>query len=94
MHALMIFWRLTSCIVVGLFCSVVLTAKKIFYAKHPNAKLAPTPPGEKLYGLLATLALCACPILHLLTGFVLLFQYDEVIGSAIRKIEEKIIKDD
>ena len=94
MSTIIIFWRLISCIVIGLFCSVVLTAKQVFYTKHPNAKLKPTSPGEKLYALLTTLVLCICPILHLLTGFVLLFQYDDVISSTIGKIEAKIIEDD
>ena len=94
MNTLIIVWRLAACIIIGLYCSVVLIAKQTFYAKHPNAKLASSSIGEKLYALLTTLVLCACPILHLLTGFVLLFRYDEIISTAVEKIEEKIVKDD
>lgn len=81
-----------TCVALGLFYATSLTAHEKFKAKHPTAKISTTI-GEKMRGIIMTIVLCACPILHLLVIGVLIFNGEEIIDRTIEQLENRIIEE-
>lgn len=87
------FYFIFCAIATGLMTTLFLSIIKYIKEKHPNAKYKKTLPLEKLQGLMTIIALCACPIFHLLTIIVLLFTSQDIIYESILRIEKNIISE-
>ena len=87
------FYFIFCAIATGLMTTLILSIVKCIKTKHPNAKYKKTLPSEKIQGLMTVIALCACPVFHLLTIIVLLFTSQNIIDESIWRIEEDIISE-
>ena len=87
------FYFIFCAIATGLMTSIYLSIIKYIKKMHPHAKYKQVPPIEKIQGLITTIALCACPVFHLLTIIVLLFTSQDVIDESIWRIEANIINE-
>ena len=87
------FYFIFCAIATGLMTTLILSIVKCIKTKHPNAKYKKTLPSEKIQGLMTVIALCACPVFHLLTIIVLLFTSQNIIDEFIWRIEANIISE-
>ena len=87
------FYFIFCAIATGLMTTLILSIVKCIKTKHPNAKYKKTLPSEKIQGLMTVIALCACPVFHLLTIIVLLFTSQNIIDESIWRIEANIISE-
>ncbi len=88
------FYFIFCAIATGLMASIFLSVIKYIKQMHPHAKYKKTPPIERIQGLMTTIALCACPVFHLLTIIVLLITSQDIIDESIWRIEANIISED
>lgn len=87
------FYFIFCAIATGLMTILILSIAKCVKQKHPNAKYKQTSFTERLQGLMTVIALCACPVFHLLTIMVLLFTSQDIIDETIWRIEANIISE-
>ena len=87
-------WLVVTVLVIYLFISANLTAAEKIKRKHPTARIEKGLLGERIYGYLITLIMTVTPILNLLTLFILVTQYDDIVEKTISKVEDRIISEE
>ena len=93
MHIIIMLYKLICGLCVGLFFAVVFITKERFRALYLTARIRKSTPAEYLQAILVIIAMCGCPILHLITLGTLLFASDYIVDTAIEKLEDRIIEE-
>lgn len=81
-------WLFITCIAIGFFYAQARFIVDKIKERNPNIKLRGSGSLKgKIEALMGTFALCACPILHIFTIFVLIINRDLLVTRAIEIIE-------
>lgn len=82
-------WLLITCLALGLFYANGLLIKQKLKEKYPKAIFK-----HSFFGSFSTfvqsILMCACPFIHLLVIYISIFDYENIVSRAMRRVEESM----
>ena len=91
MNIIIRIWLLITCLALGIFYAEVKFVNDKLKERNSNIKITSSFKG-KIRTALGSIALCACPILHIFVIYVSLFAHEEIITRVIQKVEQELDK--
>ena len=83
-------WLLITCLALGLFYANTLLIKEKLREKYPNAIFKRQSAISFIMTTMQSVLMCACPIIHIFVIYTSIFDYENIVSRAIRRVEESM----
>lgn len=90
MNIIIRIWLLITCLALGLFYANALLIKEKLKEKYPNASFKKQSATSFFMTTAQSILMCACPIIHIFVIYTSIFNYEDIINRALRRVEESM----
>lgn len=93
MNIIIRIWLIITCLALGLFYANTLLIKEKLKEKYPKAIFKKQSVTSFIMTTMRTVLMCACPIIHIFVIYTSIFNYENIMGKAVQRVEQSMKED-